>query len=188
MKGTTDSYRGSALHLRRVCPRLLVVLALALACGCSSPQARQARFQKRYTAARELFGKTVKECHLPSAEAKGAEQDQLLQQAAAGYQQLLRKYNDQPEWCAQALRSLGNVRAAQGQLDQAIACYRQVGEKYSGYDWEVIQAWKSAADLLWEAGRQAEAKPFYAQIVTRFDTADVPAVMATIVKAAKPKL
>lgn len=168
--------------------RIAALATLALLLGCVSPEMRAARQQQRNTAAKELFDHTVKTCHLPSAEAQGAERDRLLQQAAAGYKLLLRDFSDQPAWCAPALRSLGNVRATQGQLDQAVACYRQVGEKYALYDWEVIQAWKSAADLLWETGRQAEAKTFYTQIVTRFDNAAATPVMVIIVRAAAAKI
>ncbi len=121
----------------------LVVSALA---GCATPK------QDRAADARKLFEQTVKQYHLPSAEAQGASRQQLLKQAAAGYERLLKTYRDQPYWCAQALRSLGNVRAEQGKLDDAVRLYVRVGDHYPQQDWEVLQAWKSAADLLWDAG------------------------------------
>jgi len=39
------------------------------------------------------------------------EREKLLDQAARNYQLLLRRYPDQTNWCAQALRHLGNIRA-----------------------------------------------------------------------------
>jgi tetratricopeptide (TPR) repeat protein len=142
----------------------------------------------RAASGKTLFDQTVKQYHLPSADAKGAARDKLLARAADGYARLLRTYPDQPYWCAQSLRSLANIRAEQGHLDDAIKMYRQVGEHYPDFDWEVLQAWKSAADQLWDAGRQADANPFYQQIVTRFDQPDAPAVYKTIVRAAKARL
>jgi len=112
----------------------------------------------------------------------------LLQQAAAGYEELLRRYPDQQGWCAQALRSLGNVRTEQGRLDDAVRLYDRVAERYPRQDWEVLQAWKSAADLLWDAGRRAEAKAFYQKVVDRFDTASAPAVVKAALRGSKVRL
>lgn len=122
------------------------------------------------------------------AAAVQAHADRQFDAAAAGYERILRHYPDQKELCAQALRSLGNVRAMQGRLDDAVKLYRRVGEKYAQQDWEVLQAWKSAADLLWEAGQNDEARKFYQQIVARFDAPDAPAVTKTIVRAARQRL
>ncbi len=133
----------------------------------------------------QLFERTVREYHLPAGEAQGAARDKLLAQAAAGYEQLLRQHPHESLWCAQALRSLGNVRAEQGRLDEAVNLYRQVGEKYPQQDWEVLQSWKSAADLLWDAGRKPEAQIFYRQITQRYDQPIAPAIYRTIVKAAQ---
>ncbi|MCL5098242.1 MAG: tetratricopeptide repeat protein [Candidatus Omnitrophica bacterium] len=153
--------------------------------SCSTPKQTP---EQRYKAAQELFNQTTKLYHLPSAQASGAERVKLLEEAARGYEQLLNRYPDQPFWCAQALRSLGNVRADQGRLDDAIQCYRNVASKYPGQDWEVVQAWKSAADLLWEDGRRDEALEFYRKIVERFDTPNASQVIQTIVRGAKAKL
>ena len=150
---------------------LLVSLLLLLA-GCATPQT-----QDRAAAAKALFEQAVT-----------FHQQRQFSEAAAGYERLLKTYRDQPFWCAQALRSLGNVRAAQGKLDEAVKLYRQVGEKYPQQDWEVLQAWKSAGDLLWDAGRKDEARQFYHLIVERFDKPDMPAVFQTIVRAAAAKL
>ena len=158
----------------------MTVLVSVLA-GCATPK------QDRAAAARNLFDETVKQYHLPSAEAQGATRQQLLDQAATGYERLLKTYRDQSYWCAQALRSLGNVRAEQGRLDEALKLYRRVGEQYPQQDWEVLEAWKSAADLLWDAGRKDEARQFYRQIIARFDQPDASAVARTVVRAARSR-
>ncbi|NQU10788.1 tetratricopeptide repeat protein [bacterium] len=139
-------------------------------------------------AARELFERTVKEYHLPSAEKQGAEKDRLFEAAVQGYQEVLDRYPGQSYYCAQALRSLGNVRAEQGRLDEAVTLYQQVGVAYPRHDWEVLQAWKSAGDLLAEAARATEAREFYQRIVDRFDQPDTAPVVRTVVKAAKRRL
>jgi tetratricopeptide (TPR) repeat protein len=138
--------------------------------------------------AQELFGRTVTQYHRPSADAKGAERDALLRHAAAGYAQVLRQYRDQPFWCAQALRSLANVRAAQGRFDEAVRLYSRVGQDYPRNDWEVLQAWKSAADLLWDAERRAEAREFYRLIVARFVGEGAAPVTKIILRASERRL
>lgn len=162
--------------------RTLLVSALLLLAGCAAPR------QDRNAGAKTLFKQTVKQYHLPSADAQGSARQLLLDQAAGGYERLLKTYRDQPYWCTQALRSLGNVRAAQDQLDDAVKLYRRVAEQYPRQDWEVLQAWKSAADLLWDAGRQDEARVFYRQIVQRFDNPDASAVVQTVVRAARGRV
>jgi len=122
------------------------------------------------------------------AAAVQAHSNRQFDTAAAGYERILRQYPDQPALCAQALRSLGNVRAMQGRLDDAVKLYRRVGTKYPACDWEVLQAWKSAADLLWDAGRKIEARQFYRQIVERFDQPDAPAVTKLISQASRNRL
>jgi tetratricopeptide (TPR) repeat protein len=165
-----------------------LALQILFFCGCATPQQKTARQQERYSAAKQSFDNTTKLYHLPSADAKGAERDKLLAQAAAGYEQLLGQFPEQSNWCAQSLRSLGNVRASQGRLTEAVKLYASVAEHYPHEDWEILQAWKSAADLLWDAGREAEAKQFYTQIVTRFDVADAPAIVKTIVRGSRSRL
>lgn len=163
----------------------LAWLSLSLLAGCASHRGTP---EERYEAARALFDQTTKQFHLPSAEASGAEQERLRNQAAAGYRELLRRYPDQEFWAVQALRSQGNIRAAQGRLDEAVRLYAAVGRKYPRQDWEVMMAWKSAADLLWDAGRQAEAAGFYRQIVERFDSAEAPAIVQTVVRGSQRRL
>ena len=161
--------------------KFVVVAGLyaALVTGCATtPKPDPA------VAAKALFDQTVKQYHLPSAEIQGPEHAALLEKAAAGYQRLLDTYPHQTNYCAQALRSLANVRAEQGRLNDAVRLYARVGERYPQMEWEVLQAWKSAADLLWDAGRQSEARVFYTKIGDRFNQPDAPAIVKTIVHAA----
>ena len=155
--------------------------------GCVAVD-QEARQQQRAAAAKELFEQTVKLNHLPSGEAQGAEREKLLAQAAAGYERLLKNYSDQPHWCAPALRSLGNIRAAQGRLADAVNYYRRLEKQFPREDWEIIQAWKSAADLLWEAKQPEEAKVFYRKIIARFDQPEAVAIIKTIVRGSQSRL
>lgn len=171
--------------MERISPGKFAVgalLAVALL-GCATPPK-----QDRAAAARQLFEQTVRQYHLPSAEAQGAERDRLLARAVDNYAQLLRSYPEQSYWCAQALRSLANVWAEQGRLSDAVKLYQQVGDEYLQYDWEVLQGWKSVADLLWDAGRQDDARAYYQKIVARFDQPDAPAVYEIIVRASRRHL
>jgi len=164
---------------------LLLLLTLLLpACSRSPSQTREQRAE----AAKALFDRTTKTFHIPSAEAKGAEKKTLQKQAAAGYEELLKKYPDQTYWAAQALRNLGNIRATQGKIDEAVQDYAGVEKKYPRQRWEVLMSWKSAADLLWEAGRHSEAKPFYEKIIAQYDRPESSQVEKTIVRGSKMKL
>jgi hypothetical protein len=173
---------GHALHW----PPVVLGLIMALLTSCVSHE-KQTR-EQRYVAAKDLFDSTARDYHLPSAEAQGGARKQLLAQAATGYERVLKQYPDQPHWCAPALRSLGSVRAAQGRLNEAVKLYDRVAVQYPGEEWEVLQAWKSAADLLCEAGRRQEGRGYYRKIVTRFDKPGMPAIVKTIVRAAKNRL
>jgi tetratricopeptide (TPR) repeat protein len=147
--------------------RTLLGSALVLLAGCAGPKQD----------AQTMF-----------AEAVAHHQQRHFAEAAAGYRRLLRQHRDQPYWCAQALRSLANVRAAQGKLDEAVKLYRQLAEQYPQEDWEVLQAWKSAADILWEGGRREQARSFYRRIVQRFDAQNCAAVVKLVVAGAKTRL
>ena len=160
-------------------PSLLLLLA---ACATPQPPAERA------TAAKAVFYRTVKEFHLPSAEAKPPERERLWSEAEHGYERVLREFRDQRFWCAQAQRSLANLRAAQGRLDDAVKLFVVVEKKFPEQEWEVLQAWKSAADLLWDAKRNAEAKTYYQKIVTRFDQPDAVLLVKTIVRGSKARL
>jgi tetratricopeptide (TPR) repeat protein len=164
-------------------PSLLLVVCLAS--GCSG---RKQTPEQRQAAAQALFEQATKEFHNPSAVAQGAERERLLNQAAQNYQLIVRRYPEQSNWCAQALRSLGNIRAAQTNLDVAVKHYDAVAGKYPDQEWEVIQAWKSAADLLWEAKRREEAKKYYQKVVQRFDGTNQPAIVRLVVKGSKTRL
>jgi TolA-binding protein len=138
--------------------------------------------------AQALFDQASTNFHLPSAGAKGTEKVRLLDQAAAAYEALLNGYPDDAHWAAQALRNLGNVRAAQGQTNEAVKLYASVEQRYPQQRWEVLAALKSAADLLWDGARRDEARSFYRKIVAQFDTPDAAQIVQTVVRGSKARL
>ncbi len=153
--------------------------------GCGGPALTPAQDE---AAARELFNTTVRQYHLPSAEASGEARTRLLEQAAAGYQKVLKDHPAQTVWCAQALRSLGNVRVAQGRLDEAAEHYRSVGQRYPAQEWDTLQALKAGGDMLWDAGRHTHAREFYQTITQRFDRPAAPLIFQTVVRGARTRL
>ena len=163
-----------------------ILVTLLICAGCTSKQHTPTATEA--ASAQELFDRTTRDYHLPSADAQGAAKEKLLQQAAAGYETLLRKYPKSMPWAAQSLRSLANIRAEQGKLDDAVKLYASVETKYPTSDWEILQSWKSAADLLWDSNRHPEAKQFYQKLVARFDTPSASAVIKTIVRASQNRL
>jgi hypothetical protein len=166
---------------------VLLILALCLFAlvGCR-PQAGDPR--PREAQAKALFDRTTKEFHLPSATASGSERHRLEAEAARGYQQLLRQFPEQEYWCAEALRSLGNVRLAQGDTNAALRCWAGVAAKYPRQDWQVVMALKSSGDLLWEANRKTEAQAVYQNLVAQFDHTNAPPIVHTIVRGSKLRL
>ena len=144
--------------------------------------------QRLAAEAQALFERTTKEFHSPSAAANGAEKRRLETETIRGYEQLLKRYPEQEYWCAEALRSLGNVHAAQTNVDAALKCWSKVVADYPRQDWEVLMALKSCGDLLWDANRRDEAKRYYQELVGRFDRTNTAAVVRTIVRGSKHKL
>jgi tetratricopeptide (TPR) repeat protein len=161
-------------------------ICIVLISGCFSKTATPVA--KPQTSAKELFEHTAKNFQIPSAEAKDSEKTTLQDKAAAGYEQLLKSFPDDPLYAPQAERNLGNIRAAQGRIDEAVKHFDAVGKKYPSQDWEVLMAWKSAGDLLWESGRKDEAKKFYQSIISRYDGTNAPAITRTVVKGSKLRL
>jgi tetratricopeptide (TPR) repeat protein len=153
-------------------------LFLSLLLGCAPAS---------HETARQVFDRTLREYHLPSADAHGMDREKLFAQSATGYEQVLRLGGNDRQLCASALRSLANVRAEQGRPDEAVKLWSQVGRQYAACDWEVLQAWKSAADLLWDAGRKSDAAPFYRRIVQRFGSSSSP-IMQTVARAASRRV
>ncbi len=163
---------------------LILCGALLLAACNSVPKSTP----QRAATAKLLFDKATKEFHLPSADAVGPLKAELLAAAASQYQQLQRDYPEQEIWCAQAQRSLANVRAEQGDLEAALKLYADIQRRYPNQEWEILQSWKSASDLLWQAERQEEARDHYRRIIERFDQPERPQVYKIIVQAAKKRL
>lgn len=166
----------------RYCFALTLVFA---AVSCVSHHETPAQ---RAISARASLDETIRQFHTPSATAEGAERERLQNEAAGRYAGLMKKYPEQDFICAQALRSLGNIRAAQTNLTEAVKHYAAVAERYPHQDWEVLQAWKSAGDLLWDAGRRDEARVFYEKLAARFDREDASAIVQTVVRGAKRRL
>ncbi len=163
----------------------LVLTALFLSSGCSHPRQTP---EQRANAAKQLFDQTTKQFHNASAEAKGPEKATLQDKAAAGYEELLKKYPEQSYYAAQALRNLAGIRAEQGKIDAALKLYASVEKKYPKEDWQVLMAWKAGADLLWEHNRKDEARYLYRNIVNTFDKPDAPQVVKTVVRGSKRRL
>jgi lipopolysaccharide biosynthesis regulator YciM len=112
----------------------------------------------------------------------------LQNEAAVRFTELVQRHPTQSNICAQALLSIGQIRAAQTNVDAAVKQFAAVGEQYPTREWEVLQAWKSAADLLWESGRTNEARRFYSNVVTRFDVTNLPAIYQAVVRGSKARL
>src|SRR5882724_8617990 len=106
---------------------LTPLLFAAVLLGCSPKKSETP--EQRSEAARTLFEHTTKTFHIPSAEAKGTEKEKLQSQAADGYTQLLKTFPEQDYWAAQALRSLGNIRSAQGRINDAVQNYSAVEKR-----------------------------------------------------------
>ena len=86
------------------------------------------------------------------------------------------------------MRNLGNIRAAQTNVNEAVKLYADVEKKYPQQEWEVLMSWKSAADLLWDAGRHDEARVFYQKIVKRFDVPNASQVTKMAVRGSRSRL
>lgn len=165
---------------------LSATLALVIATSCSQkPAAVDARPAQ---SAQEQFDQINREVHQPAAAARGAERVRLQNEAAARFAELVQRHPTQSNICAQALLSIGHIRAAQTNVDAAVRDLAAVGERYPTREWEVLQAWKSAADLLWETGRTNEARRFYSNVVARFDVTNTPAIYQAVVRGSKARL
>jgi len=172
-------------------PFVLVLLGILLASlipGCGHRETQNSAVVSAPGSPKEIFEKVSKEFHIPSAEAKGTEKLRLQSAAAAGYQDLLKRFPNDEYWAAQARRSLGNIYSAQTNLDAAVREYELVNTRYPKQEWEVLMAWKSAADLYWEANRRAEANQFYRKIVERFDRAEAAQIVKSVVRGSKLRL
>lgn len=179
------SSRRFGLFSRALAPALAALLLLTLASGCKEKAPAAAAHLEN---AQILLSNAMTQFHVPAAEAKSTERERLLNEAAKRYEGLLKKFPNETNVCAQALRALGSIHATQGKTDEAVKCYAAVGEKYASQDWEVLQAWKAAADLLWESNQHDEAKKFYVKIVERFGKNDAPQIISTVVRGSKARL
>ena len=102
---------------------LLVFWVVVCLSGChKEPQDPK----QRHAEAKALYDHATKEYHLPSASTNSIQQVHLLGQAAAEYEQVLKKYPEQEDVCAKALLGLGNIRSAQTNFDAALRCWADV--------------------------------------------------------------
>lgn len=167
--------------LRVVAVTLLVVL---VSCREKPTVPAEARIEDPQA----WFEITTKEFHIPSAATQSPERERLQDEAARRYAALIQQFPGESNLCAQALRSIGNIRAAQTNISEAVRQYSTVADRYGSQRWEMLQALKSAGDLLWEANLQAEAKGFYRQITNRFGSTNEPVIIQTVVRGSKARL
>jgi hypothetical protein len=126
--------------------------------------------------------------HRAAADARGAERERLLTQAAAGYEEVLRQFPSDTNVCLLSTRALANVRALQGRLDESVRLHLSVTNSPAAGDMDRLMALKSAGDLLWEAGRPKDAKPLYEQVVERFGKPGSSQLNQLIVRGARSRL
>jgi tetratricopeptide (TPR) repeat protein len=165
---------------------LPALLYLAMGAGCVSPGGNADRRERQ---ARHDFNQVVRELHVPAGDATNdVMRGELLTNAVKGYLAIVQQYPDQPQWGAQALRSVANIHRAEGRRGEALAAYARIAHKYPGQDWEIIQAWKSAGDLLWESKMKELARDYYRQIVTAYGEVRDPPMFQTIADIARRRL
>ena len=104
---------------------MAIVIAAGFLFGCKQ---KEPLAVEKPTAARALFERITKEFHAPSVEAKGAERDRLLDEAARNYERLIKEFPDERDLCAQSLRALGNIHASQGKTDEAVKWMRTTAD------------------------------------------------------------
>ena len=165
---------------------LLLCLALGVGAGCV---AASGNVDRRERQARHDFNRVVRELHVPAGDATNdVMRGELLTNAVKGYLAIVQQYPDQPQWGAQALRSVANIHRAEGRRGEALAAYARIAHKYPGQDWEIIQAWKSAGDLLWDSSMKGLARDYYRQIVAAYGEVHDPPMFQTIVDIARRRL
>lgn len=163
-----------------------LALIHALLCVSCSPKPQSSPDDSQ--GAKAVFDSITKEAHVPAASANGVERLRLQNDAAKRYADFVKRYPGESNLCAQSLRNLGNIAAAQTNIDVAVTHYRAVGDRYSTQEWEVLQAWKSAGDLLWETGRTNDSRVYYGKIIARFDATNLPAIYQLVVRGSKSRL
>jgi len=165
---------------------LLPWLALAVGAGCV---ASGGNVDRRERQARHEFNQVVRELHVPAGDATNdVMRGELLTNAVKRYLAIVQQYPDQPQWGAQAMRSVANIYRAEGRRAEALATYERIAHKYPGQDWEIIQAWKSAGDLLWDSAMKELARDYYRQIVDAYGEVHDPPMFQTIADIARRRL
>src|SRR5512132_769847 len=91
-----------------ILPALLAACVLLAACSREHKTSAD-----RAQTPKTLFDVITKDVHVPAAAANGPERLRLQNEAASRYAELVKRFPEESNICAQALRSLGNIYAAQ---------------------------------------------------------------------------
>ena len=156
--------------------------------GCSSRPERPVVSVSPALSSQATYDSVATNLHRAAAEARGAERERLLTQAAAGYQNVLKQFPSATKVCLLATRALANVRALQGRLDESVRLHLSVTNSPAAGDMDRLMALKIAGDLLWDAGRLKDAKPLYEQLVERFGKPGSSQLNQLIVRGARSRL
>src|SRR4051794_2243002 len=108
-----------------------ILLALLVTCvaftACSKHEKNS---PERARAAKEQFDAIMKNFHIPSANTNETERVRLQNEAASRYAKLVKQFPGESNICAQALRGMGNIYAAQTNLSAAVKQFILVGDHY----------------------------------------------------------
>lgn len=173
---------------RMLCGWLLPSTFVILLNGCNSRPEPPAISAPPTLSSQATYDSVATNLHRAAAEARGAERERLLAQAASGYEDVLKQFPSDTKVCLLATRALANVRALQGRLDESVRLQLSVTNSPAAGDMDRLMALKSAGDLLWDAGRIEDAKPLYEQLVERFGKPGSSQLNQLIVRGARSRL
>ena len=173
---------------RMLCGWMLTSAFVILLNGCNSRPEPPAISAPPALSSQATYDSVATNLHRAAAEARGAERERLLAQAASGYEDVLKQFPSDTKVCLLATRALANVRALQGRLDESVRLQLSVTNSPAAGDMDRLMALKSAGDLLWDAGRIEDAKPLYEQLVERFGKPGSSQLNQLIVRGARSRL
>ena len=171
-----------------LCGWLLPSTFVILLSGCNSRPEPPAISAPPTLSSQATYDSVATNLHRAAAEARGAERERLLAQAASGYEDVLKQFPSDTKVCLLATRALANVRALQARLDESVRLQLSVTNSPAAGDMDRLMALKSAGDLLWDAGRLKDAKPLYEQLVERFGKPGSSQLNQLIVRGARSRL
>lgn len=173
---------------RMRCGLALFSLCVILLNGCNSRPELPAIPAPPALSSQATFDTVATNLHRAAAEARGAERERLITQAAEGYENVLKQFPSDTNICLLSTRALANVRALQGRLDESVRLHLSVTNSPAAGDMDRLMALKSAGDLLWDAGRLKDAKPLYEQLLERFGKPGSSQLNQLIVRGARSRL